>query len=158
MFSPAASRHFIAYRIASRYWLSKLENRPAPPLQDYPFSYYTVRVLQDKSRFKRLHQRFVSAIDKAPGTRFLEIFTDLKVLAQYGLWQDCAGVIETAENDVRLKPSDRSLMKIIEALIYLRQNRYYLAFTRFRGNFQPIEEIRLPNFLSAIFSRVTIRN
>jgi hypothetical protein len=150
-FQKGRQSPLLSYQIASRYWQCKLENREQQQLHLYPFSYYTVRVFQDKAQFNALNQAFVSSIDAAPGARFLEIFADLKILAKYGLWDDCLETLNAAKNDPRLNRSDINLLKIIESLIYYRQNRFYLAFTKFRSNFKYIENVRLPNFLSGIF-------
>jgi hypothetical protein len=141
----------LGYQIASRYWLSKLENRKQKQQSPYPFSYYTVREFQDKAMFKALDQTFVCSIDTAPSDRFLETIVDLKTLAKYGLWDDCLETIHAAKTDRLLNPSDLNLLRIIESLIYYRQNRFYQAFTKFRSNFKSIENVLLPNFLSVIF-------
>jgi hypothetical protein len=150
-FQKGSTAPFLSYRIASHYWQSKLENKDQPQLHLYPFSYYAVRALQGKSQFNDLNQTFVNSLAGAPSTRFLEIMLDLKLLAKYGLWDDCLETIHAAKSDLQLNPSDLNLLKIIESLIYFRQNKFYLAYTRFRNNFQFIESVRLPNFLSCIF-------
>jgi hypothetical protein len=141
----------LGYRIASCYWQNKLENGKQVELGRYPFSYYAVRVLQHKNLFKNLNQNFVSTIDDPPGARFLEIIDDLKVLARHALWDDCLETIHWAKGDPRLSSSDLNLLKVIESLIYYQQNRFYLAFSKFRSNFSYLESVRLPNFLSGIF-------
>jgi soluble lytic murein transglycosylase len=150
-FQKGCRSPLLSYQIASRYWLSKLENRKEKQLHLYPFSYYTVRVLQDRSQFKNLNQTFINSIATAPSASFLEIIVDLKLLAKYGLWDDCLETIRAAKTDLRLNRSDLNLLKIIESLIYYRQNHFYQAFAKFRSNFQFIESVRLPNFLSGIF-------
>lgn len=150
-FQQGSASPFLSYRIASRYWQSKLENKKHQQLDIYPFTYYAVKVLQDKSKFKDLHQTFINSIDTAPSTRFLEVIADLKILAKYGLWEDCAETIHAAKNDLQLNVSDLNLLKIIESLLYVRQNQFYQAFAKFRNNFKHIESVRLPNFLSDIF-------
>ncbi|MBN2399308.1 MAG: lytic transglycosylase domain-containing protein [Candidatus Aminicenantes bacterium] len=150
-FRQGSTSPFLSYRIASQYWLNKLEKGPPVPKHAYPYSYYAVKVLQDKARFKHLQQTFVRTIDKPPSARFLEIIADLKLLAKYGLWPECAETAHAFKDDLRLNGSDRNLLKIIESLIYLRQNKFYQAFSKFRGNFKAIESVRLPNFLSDIF-------
>jgi len=150
-FEKGSASPILGYQIASRYWQNKLEKKQAPQLHSYPFSFYAVKVLQDKSRFKNLNQSFINTIDSAPSSRFLEIIGDLKILAKYGLWTDCSETIHEVKNDTRLNGSDLNLLKIIESLVYYRQNRFYQAFAKFRSNFQIIESVRLPNFLSGIF-------
>ena len=150
-FKKGSESPLLSYQIASRYWLSKLENNKQQQLHLYPFSYYAVRVFQDKSHFKDLNQTFINSINAPPSASFLEIIADLKILAKYGLWDDCLETIHAVKNDLRLNPSDHNLLKIIESLIYYRQNNFYQAFAKFRGNFQYIESVHLPNFLSGIF-------
>jgi hypothetical protein len=150
-FKIGSASPLLSYRIASHYWQSKLENSKQQQLNLYPFSYYAVKVLQDKSQFKNLQQTFVSTIDKPPSIRFLEIIANLKTLAKYGLWDDCLETIRAAKDDSELNPSDLNLLKIIESLIYFRQNHFFQAFAKFRSNFKTIESVRLPNFLSGIF-------
>ncbi|MEI6614196.1 MAG: lytic transglycosylase domain-containing protein, partial [Chrysiogenales bacterium] len=150
-FQKGSESPFLNYRIASLYWQSKLENKKQQQLEIYPFTYYAVKVLRDKSQFKNLSQTFISTIDKPPSSRFMEIIADLKTLAKYGLWEDCSETIHAAKNDIQLNLSDRNLLKIIESLLYFRQNNFYQAFAKFRSNFKTIEGVRLPNFLSGIF-------
>lgn len=150
-FQKGSASPILSYQIASCYWQNKLENKKQQQLQLYPFSYYTVRALPSTSSFKALNQTFIGSIDTPPGARFLEIMVDLKTLAKYGLWDDCLETIHAAKNDSQLNPSDLNLLKIIESLIYYRQNRFYLAFAKFRSNFDDIESVCLPNFLCGIF-------
>ena len=150
-FRQGSGSPFMSYRIASRYWLNKLENRKQEEFGRYPYSYYTVRVLQDKNLFKNLNHDFVTAIDDPPSPRFMEIIGDLKVLAGHSLWDDALETIYWAKKDPRLSTSDLNLLKIIESLLYYQQNRFFLAFTKFRSNFRFYESVHLPNFLSGIF-------
>jgi hypothetical protein len=150
-FQKGSEAPFLSYRIASRYWQSKLENGKQQQLHLFPFSYYAVRGLHGKLQFLNLNQTFLSSIDAPPSTHFLKIIVDLKLLAKYGLWDDCLETIQASKEDLRLNQSDLNLLKIIESLIYYRQNNFYLAFAKFRSNFQYIESVQLPNFLSRIF-------
>lgn len=140
-----------AFRIASRYWRGKLDAAEPPELSAYPFSYYAVKVLGDKERFKDLSQDFLCGIDDTPGGRFLEIVEDLKVLAKYKLWDETVETIHWAKSDPRLNECDLNLLKVIESLLYYQQNRFFLAFSKFRSNFRFLESVHLPNFLSGIF-------
>jgi hypothetical protein len=139
-----------AYRIASRYWRGKLGDGTKPELSAYPFSYYAVKVLGKKERFKDLSQEFLCGIDDPPGKRILEIVEDLKVLAKYKLWDETVETIRWAKSDPQLSACDLNLLKIIESLLYYQQNRYFLAFDQFRANFRFLESVHLPNFLSGI--------
>ncbi len=139
------------YRIASRYWQAKLEDGKAPAMAAYPFSYYAVKVLGGREAFKDLHLGFLAGIDDPPGQRFLAIVEDLKVLARYGLWEEAAAAVHWAKNDPALGPGDLNLLRLIESLLYYQQNRYFTAFSKFRGNFRLLESVHLPNFLSGIF-------
>lgn len=150
-FKKGCESPLLSYRIASRYWLGKVENRKAQPPYPYPFSYYAVRTFRDKAKFGPLSQAFIGSIDGAPSARFMEIGADVKVLAKYGLWDDCLETIRAAKSDPQLNRSDRNLLKISESLVEYRQNRFYQAFASFRNNFKQIENVRLPNFLSGIF-------
>jgi hypothetical protein len=150
-FRQGSESPVLSYRIASRFWQSKLENGKQPEMSRYPFSYYAVRVLGNRERFKNLHQGFLSGIDEPPGPRFLEIVEDLKVLAKYKLWDEAMETIHWAKSDPRLGACDLNLLKIIESLLYYQQNHFYLAFAKFRSNFRYYESVRLPNFLSGIF-------
>ena len=136
------------YRIASRYWQAKLEEAAPPPLHAYPFSYYAVKALGTPDGFRDLHQGFLKGLDDPPGERFLSIAADLEVLARRGLWAEAAEAVHWAKRDPGLRPGDLNLLKLIESILYYRQNQYYAAFTAFRGNFRLLEGVRLPNFLS----------
>lgn len=136
------------YRIASRYWRAKLEDAAAPPLLAYPFSYYAVKALGTPDGFRDLHQGFLKGMDDPPGERFLGIVADLETLARRGLWAEAAEAVHWAKRDPALRPGDLNLLKLIESILYYRQNQYYSAFTAFRGNFRLLEAVRLPHFLS----------
>jgi hypothetical protein len=140
-----------SYSVASRYWQSKLDNGKKPELSSYPFSYYAVKVLEDKENFKDLHQEFLCGIDDIPGQRLLEVVEDLKVLVKYKLWDEAMETIQWAKDDPLLSACDLNLLKIIESLLYYQQNHYFLAFSKFRSNFHYLESVLLPNFLSGIF-------
>jgi len=139
------------YRVASQYWQSKLDSGKKPELSNYPFSYYAVKVLEDKESFKELHQEFLCGIDDAPGQRLLSVIDDLKVLAKYKLWEEAAETIHWAKGDAQLSACDLNLLKIIESLLYYQQNHYFMAYSKFRSNFRYLESVRLPNFLSGLF-------
>ena len=139
------------YRIASSYWQAKLEDNQIPALKGYPFSYYAVKALGDRDGFKDLHLDFLAGIDDPPGSRFLEIVGELQVLASHGLWDEAADAALWAKNEPGLGAGDLNLLKIIESLLYYQQNHYFLAFSKFRGNFRFLEGVHLPNFLSGIF-------
>jgi len=139
------------YRIASRYWQGKLEDGKIPALTGYPFSYYAVKVLGGKDGFKDLHLGFLAGIDDPPGQRFLRIVEELLVLSRHGLWDEAAAAAHWAKNEPGLGAGDLNLLKIIESLLYYRQNHYFLAFSKFRNNFRVLEGVHLPNFLSGIF-------
>jgi soluble lytic murein transglycosylase-like protein len=136
------------YRIASRYWRAKLEESAPPALHAYPFSYYAVKALGSAEGFRDLHLGFLKELDDPPGERFLGIVADLEVLARHGLWAEAAEAVHWAKRDPALGPCDLNLLKLIESILYYRQNQYYAAFTAFRGNFRLLEGVRLPNFLS----------
>ncbi len=138
------------YRIASRYWQAKLEEAAPPPLHAYPFSYYAVKALGTPDGFRDLHQGFLKGLDDLPGERFLGIVDDLEILARRGLWEEAAEAVHWAKRDPALRAGDLNLLKLIESILYYRQNQYYAAFTAFRGNFRLLEGVRLPNFLSGL--------
>lgn len=139
------------YRIASRYWQGKLEEGRGPEMARYPFSYYAVKVLGNKERFKDLHQGFLLGIDDPPGDRLLEIVADLKALVRHGMPAEAAEAIHWAKADPRLGRGDLNLLKVIESLLYYQQSQYFMAYSKFRSNFRFYEGVRLPNFLSGIF-------
>ena len=138
------------YRIASRYWQAKLEESAPPPLHAYPFSYYAVKALGTPDGFRDLHQGFLKGLDDLPGERFLGIVDDLEVLARRGMWAEAAEAVHWAKRDPALRAGDLNLLKLIESILYYRQNQYFAAFTAFRGNFRLLEGVRLPNFLSCL--------
>jgi soluble lytic murein transglycosylase len=140
-----------SYRIASRYWQGKLENDGQMEMARYPFSYYAVKVLADKDRFRDLHLGFLCGLDDPPGERLLEVVEDLKVLARNKLWDEAAEAVRWAKGDPRLSAGDLNLLKVIESLLYYQQNSFFMAFSKFRSNFRNYESVRLPNFLSGIF-------
>ncbi len=139
------------YRIASRYWQAKLEENEPPEMERYPFSYYAVKAFGDREGFKDLHLGFLRDLDDAPGPRFLEIVEELKVLAANGMWAEAAEAVHWVKGDPGLGAGDLNLLKVIESILHYRQSQYFTAYSKFRGNFPPLESVRLPNFLSGLF-------
>lgn len=150
-FKRGCASPLLSYRIASHYWQGKLENGQPPSLQEYPFSYYAVKTMPDKDRYRDLHHEFLTTIDEPASPRFEEIVASLGVLARYGLWQDCVETLRETKNDDRLTATDHNLLAIIESLVYVRQNLFHQAYSRFRSHYRQVENVMLPNFLSDIF-------
>lgn len=139
------------YRIASRYWLARMEKRQPPGLSAYPFSYYTVKALGSRDGFRALHIPFLDMLDDPPKPRLLAIVADLRALAGNGLWQEADEAVRWAIREPGLGAGDRNLLKVIESLLHYRQGRYFEAYRQFRANFPVPEGVRLPNFLSGLF-------
>lgn len=139
------------YRIASRYWLARLEERQPPGLSAYPFSYYTVKALGSRDDFRALHVPFLDMLDDPPGPRLLATVADLRALVESGLWQEADEAVRWAIRQPGLGEGDRNLLKVIESLLRYRQGRYFEAYSQFRANFPVPEGVRLPNFLSGLF-------
>jgi soluble lytic murein transglycosylase-like protein len=150
-FRKGGESPILSYRIASRYWQGKLEEGQAPPLHEYPFSYYAVKTMPHRDLYRDLSREFLATIDKPTSPLFEDILGSVSVLAKYGLWQDGIEALRAARSDYRLTGTDRNMLAIIESLLYVRQNLFYQAYARFRSNFKQVESVMLPNFLSGIF-------
>jgi soluble lytic murein transglycosylase-like protein len=140
----------LAYRIACRYWHGKLEENVTPELGGYPFSYYAVKFLGSRERFKGRTRAFLAGLDDPPGEAFLELVKELRPMAARGMLAEAAEAVHWAKQDPRLRPGDLNLLKVIESLLYYRQNQYFAAYSKFRGNFPALEGVHLPSFLSGL--------
>ncbi len=140
------------YRIASRYWQARLEERDAPDLSETPFSYYAVKTLAGGPGFAGLHAGFLDKIDDPPGQKLLEIVAELRLLAGRGLWDEAVEAVGwAARKESGLGAGDRNLLHLIESLLHLGRGDHFAAWGEFRRNFGVPEEVLLPRFLSELF-------
>lgn len=150
-FRRGARSSIPAYRVASLYWQARLEETSPPALDAYPFTYYAVKTLGSRERFKDLNLRFLGNLDDPPGRRLLQIVGDLQALVGQGLWDEAIAAVHWAKDDPELGAGDLNLLKMIESLLFCRQGLNFEAYAKFRANFPLLEHVLLPNFLSGIF-------
>jgi len=141
-----------SYRITNTYWFHRLKKSNPTHLEDYPFSYYYTKTkkAQNINQFQDLGK--FSKLITGEKTPFFHIYyANLKSLLKYGFINDSYDFIKWVKNQGNLKSEGKNIFKIIESLLHLKQKDFYLAFLKFRNNFNCIQAIRLPKFLSKIY-------
>ncbi len=162
-FEKGAHSHLIPYKIANLYWLHRLGKTSAKELENYPFSYYYVKIAEKKGKNKERipagsSRNFSRLISGPQGQNFVEIIRDLKTLLAYRLVAESFQFLEWVLRYERLSLADRNMLKLIESILYLKQQRHYKAFINFRNNFPCYQCIVLPAALSHIYLPIKYRD
>ncbi len=139
-----------AYRIASIYWRDRLEGSPPGSLENYPFSYYTVRRITDPARYRPMIKRFSRLFKAGVGPRLETHWRLLRDLLALGWADEARGALAWALRDPGLGETDRRLLQLADSIVLWRSGDYQRAFLRLRRNLGTIEELRLPDFLSGL--------
>ena len=139
----------IPYRIASAYWLSKINGKPADELNFYPYSYYYTKI-SNKAHITGLNH-FIQLINGEQSPTFKKILADIYSLIQHQMTNQCIPFIRYMKTSAGLTWSDKNMLSLIESIVYMKQNNYYMAFTAFKRNFPQYHSLRLPHFLSSIY-------
>ncbi len=146
-----------SYRLANRYWWSRIKNIPSPNLRETPFSYYfsmsmpTHNIPPHLLLNSRILRPFTQLIDGRQSPLFRKISRDLTSLLQAGFSQESLSFIREVQAEPQLTQSDQNMLKIIESILYLKQGKLQQAFIAFRKNFPHYPEIVLPRFLRALY-------
>lgn len=142
------------YRAAARYWLGQLKKRQARKLNiqpiDFPFTYYYTLSEPSPLTDKGTMKSFIQLLNHPTGKEFPEIVENIRTLAGYGKINDASRLIRWTTENIRLNPSDRHTLMLIESILFMKKGNYALAFIRFRDNFECYRCIRLPRFLRAM--------
>lgn len=153
MFREGSRSPIPGYRAASLYWLSRLEKNPPWNLENYPFSYYYTRVAGELSLDPRMGRKnFSTLIDGEHSPFFRQVTGDMAALLSHRLIDDCLIFVQWAKNDSRLTTSDQNVLKIIESILYSKQQDHFKAFVSFRDNFPHYSQILVPASLSQIYT------
>ncbi len=153
----------LAYRIANRYWLQRLDKNvdTLQDLDNYPFTYYYTRDKQPHDRH-HAHNRvipFIELLNHKQGPQAGNIIRDLKEMVHYNLMDEAVDFIRWAAAEAEgLTSADRHTLILIESILHLRQGNYAMAFINFRDNFPCYQCIRLPRFLSQVVLPVKYTN
>ena len=152
LFDRGSQANLLDYRLACQFWKFRLSGQPSPDLFAYPFSYYSIRSRGEESWRQRLPPgRFLFLISGPLSPLLRELIDDLRILAANGQFDSCFSLIRWGKQCPELTRVDINLLKILESILYAKQNRYDLAFDRFRANFKSYPMVRLPDFLSPLF-------
>jgi soluble lytic murein transglycosylase-like protein len=154
-FKQGSDSPILAYHIANRYWLQRLNKNvhPFPELDKYPFTYYYTHDKQpDDRRYAQGSLKlFIELLNQEQGPLAGNIIDDLRQLIRYNLIDEAAAFIRWATTEAEgLTVSDRHTLILIESLLHLRQGNYAMAFINFKDHFQCYQCIRLPIFLSQV--------
>lgn len=142
----------LSYKIACRYWSSRLEKKNDLAMQEYPFTYYFART---ELPVKPIHQStligFTGLINQPSSPLFERITETLEFLLRRRLFRESQQFIKLAKSEENLPAADVNMLKIIESIIFLKEKKFYQAFVSFRNNFNCYQCIYLPLYLSQIY-------
>ena len=154
-FEKGSRSRFTSYKIANSYWLHRLTGKGSQNIDEHPFSYYYTRIAGDKKKNSyRQSKNFMHFISGKPSRRLPGAIEDIKLLLKAGLFAESFDFISQAKKDGQLSSTDRNILKIIESVIYLKQQNFYKAFISFRENFPGYTCIVLPGSLGRIYAPV----
>ncbi|MCP5047103.1 MAG: transglycosylase SLT domain-containing protein, partial [bacterium] len=143
-----------SYKIASRYWLGRLNKQDAgngePGAKHFPFTYYYTLDYPQKPPDIQSLEPFVQLLNQPRGPKFPGIVKRLKSLVRNNLMGDARQFIRWNVSTQPLTVSGRHTLMLIESIIHLKEGNDAMAFIRFRDNFQCYRCIRLPRFLRRI--------
>jgi len=152
LFEKGSDSPLLGYRIASQYWMARLGRSRLQDLHDYPFTYYFIKSYPEHIQSEILKNRtFTNLVNQPLSPSTHELLALLKTLLRSGFSQVALWVIRYGSDTPELNTAERNMFRIIESIVYLRQNRFYHAFVTFRDHFECYQCIRPPRFLSAIY-------
>lgn len=150
-FETIVQAPIVSYRAAGRYWLGQIKKRRARKLDiqpsHFPFTYYYTLTEPSPRIDKGTMKSFIRLLNHPVGDSFPAIIDNIKALAKYGKISEASRLIRWTASHVRLNPSDRHTLLLIESILHMKKGNYALAFIRFRDNFECYRCIRLPRFL-----------
>lgn len=147
-----------ANRIASFYWLHRINQAVDPKLEQYPLSYYYIKSNPPVSSSHESLEAFMKRLNQPQSPGMALIIHRLKALVKYNLIDQVYRYINWIQENVKINPADKHTLTLIKAILYGQQDNFYLAFAAFRDGFDYYECVRLPRFLSAIAYPVKYRN
>lgn len=151
-FKTGSRSPIVPYKIAFTYWDGKLNNKGEKNIEQYPFTYYYSKYLKNTGRVNSLRlNNFIDLLNREVSDEFYIILGNIRSLLKYNLVKDALDYTKYVIRSSDMKKEDLNSIKIIESLIYLREEDHYRTFTSFRDNFPNYRSIVLPNFLKAIY-------
>ena len=150
-FRKGSRSPFLAYRIPCQYWQARIDNRYSLELTEYPFTYYAVKLFNDKAFYRGLNQKFIQTVNGPVSTPVAETIQLLKVMYDFRFYEECLQLIRWTKSLPRLNEVDLNMLATIESILWNKQNQYQTAFRKFKENYESYQSIRLPNFLSQIY-------
>jgi soluble lytic murein transglycosylase len=151
-FKKGGESPILPYKIANLYWAGQLEKRIEPALEKYPFTYYYTKINRTANTVSAgALEDFTGLINEKSTSIFENIIRTLGFLIRHRFVRESHLFIRLAKSEPKLSAADINMLKIIESIIYLRQNKFYQAFVGFRNNFDCYQCIYLPAFLSQIY-------
>jgi soluble lytic murein transglycosylase len=153
-FKEGSTAPIKSYKIASSYWLRKLNKKEAADLgidmDHYPFTYYYTRENPRLPPPDGSLDKFIQLLAHPRGPRFDAVISRLKPLVKNNLMDDASDYIQWAVRNETLSGGDKHTLLLIQSILYLRQGNDAMAFISFRDNFDCYRCVRLPRFLRRI--------
>ena len=150
-FRKGSRSPFLAYRIPCQYWQARIDNRYNLELTEYPFTYYTVKLFNDKAFYRELNQKYIQTLNWPISAPVAETIQLLKILNDFRFYEECRQLIRWTKSLPRLNEVDLNMLTTIESILWNKQSQYQTAFRKFKENYESYQSIRLPNFLSQIY-------
>jgi hypothetical protein len=143
------SSPIIPYRIASAFWLNRINGGSTRIINYYPYSYYYTKI-KHKDHTTGLNH-FINLINGEQSSTFQTIVAEVHNLVNHQMSQHSIPYVRFMKGAEGINWSDRNMLGLIESILYWKQGNYYMAFTAFKRNFPQYHSLRLPHFLSAIY-------
>jgi len=142
-----------SYRAANLFWLSRMNGKESKEIENYPFSYYYVKSMQNRRELQAKSSRNFSPLINGPRSPlFNHIINDLKALLANNMLNDGIAFIKSASYSESLTQYDRNMLKIIQSILYLKKRDFFRAFISFRNNFDCYTCIIPPGMLNQVYA------
>lgn len=145
------------FRIANRYWLQRLAPTEIASIEsalsEFPFSYYYTRVSPGSASLTQSVQVFADLLNFPRSEPLNQLISLLKTMVHYNLHADACDFIQWTlhnDTDTTLSNTDKDVLKILQAILYIKQGKENMAYNRFKQNFPNYTRFLLPRFLRQI--------
>jgi soluble lytic murein transglycosylase-like protein len=139
-----------SYKIANIFWHSFFKKNDFQEIRQFPYSYYYTQKYPPNNHARQL-QNFSQLLSNKPSKTYQAIIQNLKTMIDLNLIDEIIDYISLLKKSESFNTSEKTNLKLIESIIYLKQNKYNQAFNTYRSNFSDYEKMILPKFISAIY-------
>ena len=153
-FKRGCESGFDSFKVSNAYWFNRLTGRKPINMDHFSFTYYYAKIHLDGTDIDPVKtlKPFIKLVNQPQGKQLETILRPLSELVRYNLTENAADYIHRVLNDpaAKLEPVDRTVLKLLESIIYLKQKNYSMAYVRYKTYFVNYQWMRLPRFLSRV--------